>query len=387
MNIKHILATAALALTSTFGMAAEPVKVGVVAELTGPQAEYGLQIVNGIKLLMHEQGDMVAGRKVELIVKDVGGPNPDVAKRLAQELVTRDKVKFLAGFGFTPNALAAAPIATAGKTPMVVMNAAGASIPARSPYIVRTSMTIAQNAIGIADWAVKNGIKSAFILYADYVPGKEGAEQFKARFVAGGGTIKGELGAPLKNPDFGPFIQRVKDSKPDAAFIWFPSGELATNVVKAYSERGLDKANIKLIGTSDAVDDMFVNGMGDGVVGAITAGQYSLAHDSARNREFVQHYKALYGDKVKPNFMAVSAYDGMAAIYQVIRQLNGAVDGDKAMAVLRGMKLDSPRGPIMIDPATRDIVQTIYIRKVERRDGELYSVEFDKFQAAAQGGK
>jgi branched-chain amino acid transport system substrate-binding protein len=248
-------------------------------------------------------------------------------------------------------------------------------------------MTIAQNATGIADWAVKSGIKSVFILYADYAPGKEGAEQFKARFTAGGGTIKGELGAPLKNPDFGPFIQRVKDSKADAAFIWFPSGELATSVVKAYSERGLDKANIKLIGTSDAVDDMFLNSMGNAVTGAVTAGHYSLAHDSAKNKEFVQHYKDLYGTTVKPNFMAVGAYDGMAAIFQTIRTLNGKVDGDKAMAVLKGMKLESPRGPIMIDPVTRDIVQTIYIRKVERRNGELYSVEFDKFQPAGKAGK
>jgi branched-chain amino acid transport system substrate-binding protein len=381
------LVLALLMAASALVHAQTPIKVGVIAELTGAQAEYGLQIVNGIKLLMHEQGDTVAGRKIELIIKDVGGPNPETAKRLAQELVTRDKVDFLAGFGFTPNALAAAPIATAAKTPMIVMNAAGATIPSRSPYIIRTSMTIAQNAIAIADWAARSGIKSAFILYADYAPGKEGAEQFKARFMAGGGQVSGELAAPLKNPDFAPFIQRVKDSKPDAAFIWFPSGELATSVVKSYSERGLDKANIKLLGTSDAVDDMFLNSMGSSVIGAVTAGHYSLAHDSAKNKEFVQNYKELFGASIKPNFMAVGAYDGMAAIYQVVRQLNGNMDGDKAMAVLKGLKLDSPRGPIMIDPVTRDIVQTIYIRKVERRNGELYNVEFDQFLPAGRPAK
>jgi branched-chain amino acid transport system substrate-binding protein len=375
------LATVAMAGACILAHAQNAIKIGVIAEMTGTQSEYGMQMTNGMKLYMHEHGDTVAGRKIELIVKDVGGANPDMAKRFAQELVARDHVDFLAGFGFTPNALAAAPIATAGKTPMVVMNAASLAIPSRSPYIVRTSMTIAQNATAIADWAAKNGIKSAFILYADYAPGKEGAENFKSTFVAAGGKVVGELAAPLKNPDFSPFIQRVKDAKPDAAFIWFPSGELATAVVKTYRERGLDKENIKLIGTSDAVDDMFLDAMGDAALGLITAGHYSLAHDSQKNKEFVRRYKEQFGSSPRPNFMAVAAYDGMAAIYEVVKRLNGKIDGDKAMETLKGLKIDSPRGPISISPDTRDIVQTVYIRKVERRNGELYNVEFDQYGA------
>jgi branched-chain amino acid transport system substrate-binding protein len=355
------------------------IKVGVIAEMTGQQAEYGLQITNGMKLYMREHGDTVAGRKVELIIKDVGGPNPDVAKRLAQELVAREKVDFLAGFGFTPNAMAVAPVATQAKVPMVVMNAASQVLPERSPYIVRTSMTIAQNAEGVADWAAKNGIKTAYMLYADYAPGKEGAEQFKKTFTAAGGQIIGELAAPLRNPDFSPFIQRIKDAKPDAAFIWFPSGELATGAIKAYRERGLDKAGIKLIGTSDAVDDMFLNAMGDVALGFVTGGHYSIAHNSPKNKAFVKAYQEQFGASIRPNFMAVGGYDGMAAIYAAIKKLNGKLDGDKVMGVMKGLQLDSPRGSIMIDPQTRDIVQTVYIRRVERQKNELYNVEFDQF--------
>jgi branched-chain amino acid transport system substrate-binding protein len=384
MKVKTILGFL-LTLAAAAASAQVPVKVGVIAEMTGAQAEYGLQITNGMKLYMHEHGDTVAGRKIELIIKDVGGPNPDVAKRLAQELVTRDKVDFLAGFGFTPNAMAAAPIATQAKAPMVVMNAASQVLPERSPYIVRTSMTIAQNAEGVADWAAKNGIKSAYILYADYAPGKEGAEQFKKTFTAAGGEIVGELAAPLKNPDFSPYIQRIKDAKPNAAFIWFPSGELATGAIKAYRERGLDKLGIKLIGTSDAVDDMFLNAMGDVAIGFVTGGHYSIAHDSPKNKAFVKGYQDLFGTTIRPNFMAVGGYDGMAAIYAAITKLNGHIDGEKAIEAMKGMKIDSPRGPIMIDPKTRDIVQTVYIRRVERQKNELYNIEFDRYSPQKKG--
>lgn len=386
MKLKALFISLLMA-AATAAAAPAPIKIGVIAEMTGMQAEYGLQMTNGMKLYMREHGDTVAGRKIELVIKDVGGANPDVAKRLALELTTRDKVDFLAGFGFTPNAMAAAPIATQAKTPMIVMNAASAVIPERSPYIVRTSMTIAQNAMGVASWAAKNGMKTAYVLYADYAPGKEGAEQFKKTFTEAGGQIVGETGAPLKNPDFSPYIQRIKDAKPDVAFIWFPSGELATAVVKTYRERGLDKANIKLIGTSDAVDDMFLNAMGDAAVGLITGGHYSLAHESSKNKAFIKSYKEQFGSTIRPNFMAVGGYDGMAAIYEVIKRLNGKIDGDKAMDVLKGLKLDSPRGPISIDAQTRDIVQTVYVRRVERRNGELYNIEFDRADVAQKSAK
>lgn len=386
MKIKSFVGALAL-VAAQVASSAEPLRIGVIAEMSGAQAEYGLQITNGMKLYMHEHGEIVAGRKVELVIRDVGGPNPDVAKRLAQELVTRDKVEFFAGFGFTPNAMAVAPVATQAKIPMVVMNAASSAITTKSPYIVRTSMTIPQNAMAIADWAVKDGIKRVFVLYADYGPGKDGAEQFKKTFTAGGGQIIGEVGVPLKNPEFAPYMQRLKDAKPDAVFLWVPSGDLANALFRSYRERELDKAGIRMIGTSDAVDDMFLNSMGDSVLGVVTAGHYSVAHDSPKNKAFVNAYRDLFGTSIRPNFMAVGGYDGMAAIYETAKKLEGKIDGDKAMAVLKGLQLESPRGPIFIDSETRDIVQTIYIRRVERWGDELVNAEFAQLSDVKDPGK
>ncbi|MFZ6646267.1 ABC transporter substrate-binding protein [Undibacterium sp. TJN25] len=386
MKIRMLMAVCIMGM-ARLAVAADPVKVGVIVEVTGPQAEYGMQMTNGMKLYMQEHGDTVAGRKIELIVKDVGGPAPEVAKRLAQELASRDKVDFFAGFGFTPNALAAAPVATQAKIPMVVMNAASSTLTGRSPYIVRTSMTIAQNSMGIASWAAKNGIKRVFMLYADYGPGQDGASQFRKTFSEAGGSIVGEVAVPLKNPDFGPFLQRIKDAKPDAAFMWVPSGEMATALVHGYRERGLDKAGIKMISTSDAVDDALLNVMGDSALGIVTAGHYSVAHDSAENKAFLKSYQNQFGVSIKPNFMAVAGYDGMAAIYEVVKRLKGQMDGEKAMEILKGLKLNSPRGPIMIDPQTRDIIQTVYIRRVERRDKDLFNIEFDKLPNVKDPGK
>ncbi|GAA4332896.1 ABC transporter substrate-binding protein [Pigmentiphaga soli] len=364
-----------------------PLKVGMVVEMSGQQAEYGLQMTNGAKLYLHEHGDVVAGRRIQLVVKDVGGPNPEVAKRLAQELIVRDKVEFLAGFGFSPNALAVAPLATEAKIPMVVMNAASSSITTKSPYIVRSSMTLAQTAFGIADWALKNDIKTVYSLYADYAPGQDANQQFRKTFTGGGGRIVGEVAVPLKSPEFGPYMQRIKDARPDAVFMWFPSGELSRVMLRAYRERGLDKAGIRAISTSDLTDDMFLNAMGDDVVGLVTAGHYSMIHDSPRNKAFVQGYQSLYGTSIRPDFMAAAGYDGMALIVEAVRRLNGRVDGDGAIAAMKGMKLDSPRGPISIDPETRDIVQTIYIRRVEKRGNELYNVEFAQIPDVKDPGK
>ena len=387
MKISSFLGMLAALLVVQAASAAEPLKIGVIAPMSGTHSEYGLQITNGMKLYMHEHGDAVAGRKIELVVRDVGGIKPDMAKRLAQELVTQDKVEILAGFGFTPNALAAASVATQAKIPMVVMNAASSTVTTRSPYIVRVSMTIPQNAMAVADWASKNGIKRVFVLYADYGPGKDGAEQFKKTFTAMGGEIIGEVGVPMNNLEFAPYVQRIKDAKPDAAFLWMPSGELANSLFRSYRERGLDKAGIQMIGTGDAVDDMFLQAMGDAVIGTVTAGHYSVAHDSPKNKAFVKGYQDLFGLSMCPNFMAVGGYDGMAAIYEVTRKLDGKIDGDKAMEVLKGLQMESPRGPISIDPETRDIVQTIYIRRVERRGNELVNAEFDELKAVKDPGK
>jgi len=380
MNSKSLrtAAVAAAFIAAVPAIAQTPLRVGVVAEMSGPQAEYGLQITNGMKLYLREHGDVIAGRKIELVVRDVGGANPELAKRHAQELLVKEKVEFLAGFGFTPNALAVAPLATEAKVPMVVMNAASSGLTLRSPYIVRTSMTIAQNAHGVANWAAKNGVKRVFILYADYGPGKDGAEQFKRTFAAGGGEIVGEIAAPLRNPEFGPYMQRIKDAKPDAAFLWFPSGDLANALFRSYRERGLDKAGIKMLATSDAVDDMFLNAMGDSTIGLISGGHYSVAHDSPKNKAFVKRYQETFGTSMRPNFMAVGGYDGMHVIAEALRQNNGKVDADATMRIIKSLKFESPRGPIAVDPDTRDIVQTVYIRRVEKRGAELFNVEFDK---------
>lgn len=383
--IKSFCAIIAVGLTAS-AYAQTPLKIGVVAEMTGGQAEYGLQMTNGMKQYLSEHGNTIGGRKIEMIVKDVGGANPELAKRLARELVANDKVEFLAGFGFSPNALAVASIATEAKTPMVVMNAATSSIPLRSPYIIRTSFTLAQGAMGIATWAARNSIKRVFVLYADYAPGKDAKNQFSKTFTAAGGQIVGEIGVPLKNPEFSPYMQKIKDAKPDAAFMWFPSGELATALVKAYRARGLEEAGIKPLGTGDAVDDMFLNAMGDAAIGLITASHYSIAHDSAKNRAFVKRYQQLYGTTIRPNFMAVGGYDGMAVIYEAVKKLNGQIDGDKAIKLMDDLKLESPRGPISFD-GDRDIVQNIYIRKVERRDGELYNIEFETLANVRDPGK
>ncbi len=368
-------------------LAQTTIKVGVIAEMTGQQAEYGLQITNGMKLYMHQHGETVAGHRIELVIKDVGGPQPERAKRLAQDLVVNDHVDFLAGFGFSPNAMAVAPVATEAKIPMVVMNAATSLLTTRSPYIVRTSMTIAQNAMVIADWAAKNGIKRVYVLHADYGPGKDGAEQFKKTFNAAGGEIAGEVAVPLNTVEFGPYLQRIRDAKPDAAFVWVPSGELANSLIKGYRERALDSIGIRMIATSDAVDDMFLNGLGEAALGLITAGHYSVAHESAANKTFVEGYEKLFGSAIRPNFMAVGGYDGMAAIYEVVRRLNGRIDGTKAMEVLKGLKIDSPRGPIAIDPETRDIIQTIYIRRVERRGNDFFNIEFARVPNVKDPGK
>ncbi len=382
-------ALAALALITTGAVQAQtPIKIGVLAPLSGPQAEYGAQIISGMKTYMKDAGDVVAGRKIELVTRDSGSPpSPDVAKRLATELITREKVELLAGFGFTPDALSVASIATEAKIPMVVMNAATSVITTRSPYIIRVSMTLPQVTEPMAQWALKNGIKKVFVLVSDYGPGIDSEGQFKKTFTAGGGEIIGDVRVPLKNPEFAPYTQRIKDSKPDAVFLFLPSGEQPTAFFKSFVERGLDKAGIKLIGTGDATDDTVLNSMGDAAIGLITTHHYSAAHDSAKNKAYLKSYAAVNGNAMRPNFMSVGGYDGMAVIYEMIKKGGGKIDGLKSVDEVKGLKLDSPRGPIMIDPETRDIVQNVYVRRVQKIGNELYNVEFDKFENVKDPGK
>jgi branched-chain amino acid transport system substrate-binding protein len=376
---------AALAASGTY--AQQTVKIGMPLTLSGQFADAANQMLNGVKTYMKMHGDTVAGRKIELIIKDTTGPSPEIAKRLAQELVVRDKVDFLAGFGLTPEALAVAPIAEQAKKPMIIMNAATSIITTKSDYIARVSMTLPQISTPMASWALKNNIKRVVTLVADYGPGIDAETAFKATLVGGGGQVIEAIRVPLRNPEFAPFIQRIKDAKPEAVFVFVPAGEQGVAFMKGYRERGLAEAGIKVIATGDLTDDHVLPAMGDATLGVITSFHYSVAHDSPENTAFLKSYADANPGGGRPNFMAVAAYDGMGAIYDVASKLNGKIDGDKAMAILKGMKINSPRGPLTIDPQTRDAVQTVYIRKVEKVNGELQNVEFDKFENVKNTGK
>ena len=371
-------AAAALAAQTSLGNFAlaqdKKFKIGLLLPMTGPFASTGRQIENGVRLYMSQFGTKVAGREIEIILKDDTGV-PDVTKRLAQELIVSDKVDLLAGFGLTPLALATAPIATQSKTPMVVMAAATSIVTEASPFIVRTSMTIPQVTIGVADWAPKNNIKTVVTLVTDYGPGIDAEKTFRDRFIFNGGRILAELRVPLRNPDYAPFLQRVRDLKPDALFVFVPAGA-GTALLKQYAERGLDKAGIKLIGEGSVVDDEILNDMGDVALGVITSHPYSASHNSAMNKKFVEAYlKQSKG--IRPNFFGVAAYDGMRVIYEAIKTTKGKGDGQALVDGMKGQIFESPRGPIFIDAQTRDIVQNVYIRRVERVNGQLYNSEFD----------
>jgi branched-chain amino acid transport system substrate-binding protein len=380
-------ALAGFALAGAFAVSAaqaqDSVKIGLIVPMTGGQASTGKQIDNAVKLYMQQHGDTVAGKKIEVILKD-DATLPDNTKRMAQELIVNDKVNIIAGFGVTPSALAAAPLATQAKVPEIVMAAGTSIITERSPYIVRTSFTLAQSSTIIGDWAAKNGIKKVATLTSDYAPGNDALQFFKEHFTAGGGEIVEEVKTPLANPDFAPFLQRMKDSKPDAIFVFVPAGQ-GGNFMKQYAERGLDKAGIRVIGPGDVTDDDLLNGMGDAVLGTVTAHIYSAAHPSEMNKKFVADYKKAYGSR--PGFMAVGGWDGIHLVYEALKKTGGKADGDSLIAAMKGMKWESPRGPISIDPDTRDIIQNVYMRKVEKVDGELYNVEFATFEAVKDAGK
>jgi branched-chain amino acid transport system substrate-binding protein len=378
---RHFLAAAGTALVLSAAGAAraqDSVKIGFILPMTGQQQSTGKQEAAAIKLFMAQQGDTVAGKKVELIIKDDAAV-PDNTKRIAQDLIVNDKVTFLAGFGVTPAALSVAPLATEANTPEIVTAAGTSIITEKSPYIARTSFTLAQSVVPMADWAAQNGIKKVVSMVSDYGPGIDSEKSFGAEFAAKGGQVLEAIRFPLANPDFAPFLQRAADQKPDAIFVFVPSGQGAA-FVKQFIDRGLDKAGIKIIGPGDVTDDDLLNGMGDQVIGTITAHIYSADHDSAANKAFVAAFKKA-NDGMRPNFMAVSAYDGMHLMYETLKKTGGKTDGDSLIAAAKGMAWESPRGPISIDPDTRDIIQNVYIRKVEKKNGELYNVEFATFPA------
>ena len=353
------------------------VKIGLIVAMTGEQASTGKQVKAGVDLYVQEHGDTVAGQKIQIILRDSASA-PDKTKRLTQELIVNDKVNVIAGFEITPAALVAAPLATEAKIVEVVMAAGTSIITERSPYIVRTSDTVPQSSVIIADWAAQNGIKRVVTIVSDYAPGIDGEKSFAARFGAAGGTVVEAIRVPLASPDFSPFLQRAADAKPDAIFVFVPSGQGGT-FMKQFAERGLDKAGIKLIGPGDVTDDDLLPGMDKAAIGVVTAHHYSADHDSEMNRAYVAAFEKANG--FRPNFMSVGGYDGMHLIYEALNKTGGKADVDSLIAAMKGMKWESPRGPISIDPETRDIVQNEYIRKVEKKNGQLYNVEFAVFEA------
>ena len=387
-NKKRTLLKAAAAIvlvgSSVLAHADDVIKIGLIVPMSGPFASTGRQVDAAVKLYIAQHGDTVAGKKIQVILKDDTNV-PDTTKRLAQELIVNDHVAVLAGFGLTPLALAAAPLATQAKVPMVVMNAATAMITEQSPYIVRTGFTLPQNTLGIARWAPKNGIKKVVSIVADYGPGIDAQNSFKKVFEAEGGTIVEQIRVPVANPDFSPFLQKVSDLKPDALFVFVPSGAGAV-FMKQFAERGLAKQGIKLIGTGDVVDDDILNNMGDVALGAVTSMNYSAALDNPDNKAYVAAFeKANPG--MRPNFHSVGAYDGMHLIYAALEATKGDTSGDKLLAAMKTQKWNSPRGPVQIDPDTREIIQNVYITKTERVNGELYNVPFDKIEAVKDPAK
>lgn len=375
--------TLGMGLVGPQALAADPIKIGLILPMTGQQATTGRQIDAAVKLYLAQNGNMIAGRKVEVIVKD-DATVPDTTRRLAQELVVQEKVVALAGFGITPAAMATAPIATQSKTPMVVMAAATSAITEASPFVVRTSFTLPQASVAIAEWANKNGIKKVVTLVSDYAPGIDAERFFADRIVLNSGTVMEKLRTPLRSPDFAPVLQKVRDAKPDALFVFLPSGQGAA-FMKQFAERGLDKAGIRLIGTGDITDDDQLNDMGDVAMGVVTAHHYAANHKSAVNQKFVEAFKKA-NNGMRPNFMAVGGYDGMRVIMEALKVTKGA-GGEALLNAMKGQVFESPRGQVLIDAQTRDIVHDMYIRKVERVGGELHNVEFDAIKAMKDPGK
>jgi branched-chain amino acid transport system substrate-binding protein len=375
--LQGLAGAAALQALPLRAQAGEPLKIGLILPMTGPFASTGKQVSAACRLYVQRNGDTVAGRKVDLIIKDDAGV-PDTTKRIAQELVVQDKVSFLAGFGLTPLAFATAPVATEAKVPMIVMVAATAIIPTRSPFIVRSGFTLPQVTGPVADWAAKNKIKRVYTMVSDYGPGLDAERAFHNRFKAAGGEIVEAVRTPLANPDYAPFIQKVKDKGPDALFVFVPSGQ-GLAVMKQFEERGLRQAGIRLIGTGDVTDDDLLESMGPPAVGVITSFHYSAAHDSPENKAYVDAFGKANGG-MRPNFHSVGGYDGMHLIYEAVKKTGGKGSGEQLVDAMKGMSWMSPRGPMTIDPTARDVVQTVYLREVKMVGGKPWNIEFDKFE-------
>ena len=370
------LAAAVLAVLPA--MAQQTVKIGLILPYSGQFADPGAQADNGVKLYMQQHGDIVAGRKIEIIRKDTGGIAPDVAKRLAQELIVRDKVDLLAGFSLTPNAMAAADVSAQAKKFMVVMNAAASVVTTKSPYMARVSFTLPQLNEPLGIWAYKNGVRKVYSMVADFAAGHDAEAAFQSAFKAAGGDIIGAVRYPVANPDFSAFVQRAKDMNPEAIFIFVPGGSQSPAIAKALADRGIDPTKTKVMSQMELTEEQALKNMGDTALGIITSAHYDYNHGSKLNKEFVAAFNAAF--KRNPDFFAVGGYDGMHLIYETLKKTAADTDGDALIAAAKGMAWESPRGSISIDPATRDIVQTVYMRRVEKVGGQLINVEFDKIE-------
>jgi branched-chain amino acid transport system substrate-binding protein len=357
--------------------AQEAVKIGLILPMTGPFASTGRQVEAGVRAYMALHGDTVAGKKIELVLRDDAG-TADQTRRIAQELVVNDGVSMLAGFGLTPLAMAVAPVLNQAKVPAIITSATTSAIMKQSDYFVRTSMGGPQSALPVASWAVENGLKRVVTLVTDYGPGHDIEKGFTDQFKKEGGEIVEAVRVPLQNPDFAPFLQRVRDAKPDAVFVFVPSG-VGSLFMKQFADRGLKEAGIKLIATGDVTDDDLLNAIGEPAVGIVTGHFYSANHESPENKAFVGEVRKA-NDNMRPNFMSVGGYDAMHLAYAALEKTGGDTDGTKLIEAMKGMEWMSPRGPITIDPATRDIVQDIYIREVKQVDGELYNVELKTYE-------
>ena len=369
--------TAAI-LAASPANAQQTIKIGVILPYSGQFADPGAQADSGIKLYMQQHGDTVAGKKIEIVRKDTGGIAPDVAKRLAQELVVRDKVDLLAGFSLTPNALAAADVSVQAKKLMVVMNAAASIVTTKSPYMARVSFTLPQLNEPLGAWAYKNGVRKVYSMVADFAAGHDAEAAFQGAFKAAGGEIIGSVRYPVANPDFSAFVQRAKDMNPEAIFVFVPGGSQSPAIAKALADRGIDPRKTKVMSQMELADEQALKSMGDTALGIITSAHYDYNLASARNKEFVAAYNAAF--KRNPDFFSVGGYDGMHLIYEALKKTGGNTDGDALIAAAKGMAWQSPRGPMSIDPATRDVVQTVYLRRVEKVGDALRNVEFDKIE-------
>jgi branched-chain amino acid transport system substrate-binding protein len=373
-----VLVTLVVASLAVVAEAQAPVKIGLIMPYSGQFADTATQMDNAVKLYVKQKGDTVGGRKIELIRKDTGGVAPDVAKRLAQELVVRDGVDILAGFVLTPNALAAADVSAEAKKLMVIMNAATSIITTKSPYSVRTSVTLPQLNEPFGAWAYKSGLRKIYTMVTDYGPGHDAEGAFHRGFKEAGGEIVGSVRFPVANPDFSAYVQRARDLSPEGIFVFVPGGVQPAAIGKALAERGIDPRKTRILGMGELTEDEARKSMGDAALGIITVYHYDHNHDSALNREFVKAFHDAYGRN--PNIYAIGGYDGMHLIYEALKKTGGRTDGDALIGAAKGLAWESPRGPIAIDPETRDIVQTVYIRRVEKVGGQLLNVEFDKME-------